>query len=102
MAPPNRGLLHHIVRAVNDGPSQHPTWNGNWRYDETTEGFIEESWSQGFLVGALFIMACITVANMRRGVLLHKLILMEQLLAITHGTFCFMAFKGFGWSALLS
>jgi F420-0:gamma-glutamyl ligase-like protein len=31
----------------------------------------------GFLFGALLIMACITVANMRRGVLLHKLILLE-------------------------
>lgn len=29
------------------------------------------------MVGALIIMACITVANMRRGVLLHKLILVE-------------------------
>ena len=47
------------------------------------------------------IMACITVANMRKGVLLHKLILLEQLLALTHGTFCFMSFKGFGWSVLL-
>lgn len=42
-------------------------------------------------------MACITVANMRKGVLLHKLILFEQLLALTHGTFCFMTFKGYGW-----
>lgn len=60
------------------------------------------------------IMSCVTVANMRRGVLLHKLILLEVchgspsatallipfaqlLLAITHGTFCFMSFKGYGW-----
>ena len=42
-------------------------------------------------------MGCITVANMRKGVLLHKLILLEQCLAITHGTFCFMSFKGYGW-----
>ena len=33
--------------------------------------------SEGFMVGALIIMACITVANMRRKVLLHKLILLE-------------------------
>jgi hypothetical protein len=38
---------------------------------------------------------------MRKGVLLHKLILLEQLLALTHGTFCFMSFKGYGWSVLL-
>jgi hypothetical protein len=36
-----------------------------------------EAWSQGFMVGSLIIMACITVANMRSGVLLHKLILIE-------------------------
>lgn len=29
------------------------------------------------MVGSLIIMTCITVANMRRGVLLHKLILIE-------------------------
>jgi hypothetical protein len=29
------------------------------------------------MVGALMIMACVTVANMRKGVLLHKLILCE-------------------------
>lgn len=36
-----------------------------------------EAWSQGFMVGALIIMCGITLANMRRGVLLHKLILIE-------------------------
>ena len=36
-----------------------------------------EAWSQGFMVGALIIMCGITLANMRRGVLLHKLILLE-------------------------
>jgi hypothetical protein len=29
------------------------------------------------MFGALLIMACITVANMRHGVILHKLILLE-------------------------
>lgn len=36
-----------------------------------------EAWSQGFMIGALFIMCGITLANMRRGNLLHKLILIE-------------------------
>lgn len=36
-----------------------------------------EAWSQGVMVGALIIMCGITLANMRRGVLLHKLILIE-------------------------
>jgi hypothetical protein len=40
-------------------------------------GLILESWAQGFMVGSLVIMSCITLANMRRGVLLHKLILIE-------------------------
>ena len=38
---------------------------------------ILEAWSQGFMVGALIIMCGITLANMRKGVLLHKLILIE-------------------------
>ena len=42
-----------------------------------TGGLILEAWAQGFMIGSLVIMACITVANMRRKVLLHKLILIE-------------------------
>ncbi|KAK5326663.1 hypothetical protein LTR93_003526 [Exophiala xenobiotica] len=71
--------------------------DGSWRSFASDEDFILESWSQGFMVGALLIMACITIANMRRGVLLHKLILVEQLAALSHGTFCFMSFNGYGW-----
>ena len=41
------------------------------------DGLVLEAWAQGFMVGALIIMSCITLANMRRGVLLHKLILLE-------------------------
>ena len=40
-----------------------------------------EAWAQGFMVDSLIIMAFITISNMRRGVLLHKLILIELLLA---------------------
>lgn len=40
-------------------------------------GLVLEAWAQGFMVGALIIMSCITLANMRRSVLLHKLILIE-------------------------
>lgn len=53
------------------------TWDGSWRDHATPEALILESWSQGFMVGALMIMACITVANMKRGIILHKLILLE-------------------------
>jgi hypothetical protein len=38
---------------------------------------VLEAWAMGYLVGSLVIMAFITLANMRRGVLLHKLILLE-------------------------
>jgi hypothetical protein len=41
------------------------------------KGLTLEAWSEGFMVGALLMMACVTVANMRRKVLLHKLILVE-------------------------
>lgn len=70
---------------------------GNWRDVHVTEAYIVEGWGEGFMFGALFIMAIITIANMRRGVLLHKLILLELLLAMSHGTFCFMAFHGYGY-----
>ncbi|KIW71510.1 hypothetical protein PV04_03667 [Phialophora macrospora] len=73
------------------------TEDGNWRTFASDEDFILEGWSEGFMVGALVIMACITIANMRRKVLLHKLILVEQLAALSHGTFCFFGFKGYGW-----
>ncbi|KAF2179083.1 hypothetical protein K469DRAFT_597677 [Zopfia rhizophila CBS 207.26] len=39
------------------------------------DGLILEAWSQGYLVGSLIIMSFITVSNMRRGVMLHKLLL---------------------------
>jgi hypothetical protein len=73
------------------------TGKGDWRAHASPEDFVLEGWSEGFMVGALIIMACITIANMRRKVLLHKLILLEQLLAMSHGTFCFMSFNGYGW-----
>ena len=43
----------------------------------TGDGLIIESWGQGYMIGSLIIMAGITLSNMRRGVLLHKLILVE-------------------------
>ena len=36
-----------------------------------------ESWSQGFMVGAILIMISIALANTRKGVALHKLIVIE-------------------------
>ena len=62
--------LHSLVR-------RNASFDGHWRDAATPEGYILESWSEGFMVGGLIIMACITVANMRKGVILHKLILLE-------------------------
>ena len=87
----------NLIITSKRSPAPTPTFDGHWRDGTSAEGFIIEGWSEGFLVGALLIMACITVAAMRRGVLLHKLILTEQLLAMSHGTFCFMAFNGYSW-----
>jgi len=50
---------------------------GDWRNVDETEAYIVESWGEGFMFGALLVMSVITVANMRRGVILHKLILCE-------------------------
>lgn len=51
--------------------------SGHWREESTSEGLVVEAWGQGFFVGALVIMASLTIAAMRRRVLLHKLILAE-------------------------
>lgn len=40
-------------------------------------GLVLEAWIEGFMMGALIVMVSITAANMRRAVLLHKLILIE-------------------------
>lgn len=41
------------------------------------DGLVLEAWAEGLVVGAFVVMAAITVSNMRKGVLLHKLILIE-------------------------
>lgn len=50
---------------------------GDWRHNATPIVFIIESWSEGYMLGSLIIMACITISNMRKGVFLHKVILVE-------------------------
>jgi len=44
---------------------------------QSSSGLVLEAWAQGYLVGSLVIIAAVTVSNMRKGVLLHKLILLE-------------------------
>ena len=41
------------------------------------DGLVLESWGQGFVFGALTIMIFVTLCNIRRRILLHKLILLE-------------------------
>lgn len=53
------------------------TRGGHWREESTPAGLVLEGWGQGLLVGSLCIMVCLTLAAMRRRVLLHKLILAE-------------------------
>lgn len=58
---------------------------------------VLEAWAQGYLVGALVIMSFITLANMRRGVLLHKLILLELLMGIWQGFWLFFPYPVYAW-----
>ncbi|KAK5939051.1 hypothetical protein PMZ80_008354 [Knufia obscura] len=50
-------------------------------------GLVLEAWAEGYMIGSLIIMTCITLANMRRGVLLHKLILIELIFGYWQGFF---------------
>ncbi|KAG0649312.1 hypothetical protein D0Z07_4596 [Hyphodiscus hymeniophilus] len=61
------------------------------------EGLILEAWSQGYMVGSIIIMICITLSNIRRGVLLHKLILLELIFGTFHGFFIFNNAPVYGW-----
>ncbi|KAF3389461.1 hypothetical protein F1880_003621 [Penicillium rolfsii] len=63
----------------------------------TGEGLVLEAWGQGLMVGSLLIMAAITLSNMKKHILLHKLILAELILAMGHGTFIFLHEPAYGW-----
>ena len=60
--------LYRRVQNASGDQSQKPT---------DPNGLVLEAWAEGYMIGSLIIMTCITIANMRRGVLLHKLILIE-------------------------
>jgi hypothetical protein len=68
---PLRTVDSYVVRRASH------SFNGSWRKNATVSAFILEAWGEGCMFGALMIMACVTVANMRKGVVLHKLILLE-------------------------
>ncbi|KAI9675369.1 MAG: hypothetical protein M1817_001273 [Caeruleum heppii] len=71
--------------------------NTHGRHSANLDENILEAWSQGFMVGGLIVLIMITVANMRRHVLLHKLILLELVMALGHGTFIFTPDPAYGW-----
>ncbi|KAF2688591.1 hypothetical protein K458DRAFT_440182 [Lentithecium fluviatile CBS 122367] len=52
-----------------------PNVTGHNPFPEDPHALVVEAWAQGYMVGSLIIMAFITIANMRRGVILHKLLL---------------------------
>ncbi|GKZ63641.1 hypothetical protein AnigIFM49718_002353 [Aspergillus niger] len=62
-----------------------------------TDILVVEAWGQGLLVGSLILMIAITAANMKKEVLLHKLIVAELALALGHGTFIFLHAPAQGW-----
>ncbi|PYH67155.1 uncharacterized protein BO88DRAFT_466566 [Aspergillus vadensis CBS 113365] len=62
-----------------------------------TDILVVEAWGQGLLVGSLILMTAITAANMKKEVLLHKLIVAELALALGHGTFIFLHAPAQGW-----
>ncbi|KAI9797274.1 MAG: hypothetical protein M1833_005570 [Piccolia ochrophora] len=60
-------------------------------------GIIAEGWSEGFQLGALIILMLVTICNLRRGVLLHKLILIEQFMAVWVCLTIFQPDPKYGW-----
>jgi len=69
--------------SIREGPTVIPKYRrdrptyGDWRDVHNAEAYIVEGWGEGFMFGALLMMVIITIANMRRGILLHKVILLE-------------------------
>lgn len=60
-------------------------------------GTTAEAWGQGFMVGGLMVLMLLTIANFRRHVLLHKLILAELILATFRGTYIFFSGSAAGY-----
>lgn len=58
---------------------------------------ILEAWGEGFSLGALIILILLVFCNYRVHVLLHKLILLELVLALWHSTFIFFRDPVYGW-----
>ncbi|KAL4978674.1 hypothetical protein BDW66DRAFT_164414 [Aspergillus desertorum] len=61
------------------------------------DGLVLEAWGQGLMIGSLVVMAAVTISNMKKHILLHKLIFAELILAIPHGTWIFSKEPIYGW-----
>jgi hypothetical protein len=82
MAPPHFPLAAPLLLSTRAEPNANGsggalTGSAHSRESATLESNIVEAWSQGFMFGAIIILMFVTIANMRRGVWLHKLILLE-------------------------
>ncbi|KAL5339477.1 hypothetical protein BJX70DRAFT_153975 [Aspergillus crustosus] len=66
------------------------------------DSLVLEAWGQGLMVGSLLVMAAVTVSNMKKHILLHKLILAELILAVPHGTWIFSKEPIYGWHLSVS
>ncbi|KAG9255685.1 uncharacterized protein F5Z01DRAFT_552465 [Emericellopsis atlantica] len=75
-----------------------PSGDGAPTTIRTREQIIVEAWGQGFNVGALVFILLTVLCNYRRNVLLHKLILLELVLALGHGFFIFSRDPAYGWT----
>lgn len=81
---PNHNHLIGLVSKMSPLPQNHNVLRFFSRREDQSvtkptdpHGLVLEAWAEGYMIGSLIIMSCITLANMRRGVLLHKLILLE-------------------------
>ncbi|CAJ2502435.1 Uu.00g098290.m01.CDS01 [Anthostomella pinea] len=81
-------ITHEVHLLMKRGDEGRPT---------DPDALVLEAWAQGFMVGSLVIMAFITMSNMRKGVLLHKLILLELLLGVWQGFFIFFHNPVYAW-----
>ncbi|KAL4886941.1 hypothetical protein BJY04DRAFT_44043 [Aspergillus karnatakaensis] len=61
------------------------------------DSLVLEAWGQGLMVGSLLVMIAVTISNMKKHILLHKLILAELLLAVPHATWIFSKEPIYGW-----
>ncbi|KAG9204934.1 hypothetical protein G6514_009390 [Epicoccum nigrum] len=92
-------LTAHLLGKRLPDPIPQPTTRTSppTRNSLTTEGGFLEAWAQGYNVGSLIILILIVFCNYRSGIWLHKLILLELVLALWHGTFIFIHDPYYGW-----